>query len=62
MKHEKGNDLLLSRTWQTGRDLAFDEDAEPAKEFDAQGWSNYHLPMVHIFNRGRSSRLRLPVI
>ncbi len=37
--------------------MAFSEDAEPAKEFDAQGWSNTHLPMVHIFNERSTLRV-----
>jgi hypothetical protein len=51
MEHQEGNELLLSRTWQTGRDMAFGEDTEPSKEFDAQGWSNDHPARLHTFER-----------
>jgi hypothetical protein len=51
MEHQEGNELLLSRTWQTGGNMAFGEDTEPAKEFDAQGWSNHRLPRLYIFER-----------
>ena len=51
MEHQEGNELLLSRTWQTGTDMAFGEDIEPAEEFDAQGCSNNHRPRLYIFER-----------
>ncbi len=61
MEHQEANELLLSRTWQTGGDMAVGEDAEPAKEFDAQDWSNNHPPRLHglrqvVAKGGRSSK------
>jgi hypothetical protein len=51
MEHEESNELLLSRTRQTGRDTAFDDDAETAEEFDAQSWSTSHLARLYRFER-----------
>jgi hypothetical protein len=51
MEHQERNELLLSRTRQTGRDVAFDDDTEPAEEFDAQGWSNSHPARLYMFGR-----------
>jgi hypothetical protein len=51
MEHQEGNELLLSRPRQTGRNTAFDQDTEPTKEFDAQGRSNSHPERLHMFER-----------
>ena len=31
--------------------MAFGDDTEPAKKFDAQGWSNSHLARLYMFER-----------
>jgi hypothetical protein len=58
MEYEEGDELLLSSTRQTGRDTAFDEDAEPAKELDPQRRRHRHGARVHMFERavGQVSR------
>jgi hypothetical protein len=62
MEHQESNELLLSRTRQTGRDVAFDDDTEPAKEFDAQGWSNSHPARLYMSGRAVDPLfLRIPV-
>jgi hypothetical protein len=51
MEHQKSHELLLSRPRQAGRHTAFDQDAEPAKEFDAQGRSSSHAARLPLFER-----------
>jgi hypothetical protein len=51
MEHQESNQLLLSRTRQTGRHMAFGEQAEPAEEFDARTGSTNHLARLYMFER-----------